>query len=127
MSTASLHYKLWLAQHDPDYPPLTTKEAAEYLGRSARWMHEPSSDRPDFTFVGGERRYLVEDLDAQLPGGREDYFTVVEAAKELGRCRRTLDEWRKTNKGPHFVNDGGRVLYQKDSTIAWAISHHLKK
>jgi predicted DNA-binding transcriptional regulator AlpA len=37
--------------------------------------------------------------------------TTTQAAEFLGAKRKTLENWRSTDRGPAYVKIGGRVLY----------------
>jgi len=37
----------------------------------------------------------------------------------LGFCQRTLQRWRKANKGPPWVKIGRRIFYDEDKLKAW--------
>jgi len=51
------------------------------------------------------------------PDGRLD---CVNAAKYLGRSKKTLDAWRVSGTGPKFIKTGGgRIFYFMDDLNAW--------
>ena len=43
-----------------------------------------------------------------LPDGR---LSRADAARYLGRAKKTLEMWALTGRGPRFVRVGGRVFY----------------
>lgn len=55
-----------------------------------------------------------------------DYFTLDEAAAELGVTVRTLYHWRRDKKGPPVSRIGQRLWYYKPSLIAWLRSREEK-
>lgn len=44
----------------------------------------------------------------------ERLFTVRDAASLMGLSPSTLNKWRLTGDGPHFVRLGSRVFYRRD-------------
>jgi hypothetical protein len=52
-----------------------------------------------------------------------DLLTEGEAARELGRCARTLKRWRDLREGPPFIRVGRQILYRRDAVRAWLLSH----
>lgn len=63
----------------------------------------------------GTRRRIVE-------GFLGDYFEEIELATELGITRRTLRRWHNERRGPVRTVCGRRVLYRKESVIAWLLA-----
>ena len=51
-----------------------------------------------------------------------DVLTEDEAARELGRCPRTLKRWRDLREGPPFIRIGRQVLYRREAVRDWLVS-----
>jgi hypothetical protein len=56
----------------------------------------------------------------------DDYFTVAELARQLGRCTRTLDRWATLRCGPPITTIGNTRLYKKESVYLWLASREQK-
>ena len=49
----------------------------------------------------------------------QDYLTREQAAAELHVTPRTLSRWQAQPNGLPYVEMGGRVLYRRQSILAW--------
>lgn len=105
--------------------PLTTRQAAKYLGVSPRTLE---GNRKNGTGPAWRYRYVPRGsgpvvyertrLDAFLPGGINDYYTTAEAATVLDKSTRTLEDWREKEKGPPWIRPWLRVvLYRRTDVV----------
>jgi DNA-binding transcriptional MerR regulator len=56
-----------------------------------------------------------------------DYLTRSQAASELGVTSRTLANWEAAGEGPPITRVGARVLYRKESLLAWLVSRESNR
>jgi len=51
-----------------------------------------------------------------------DLLPVPDAAREMQRCRRTLDRWRRDGIGPDFIRLGRQVYYRREALRRWILA-----
>ena len=91
--------------------PLSTAQAAVYLGISVRLLEElrRAGGGPDF-FGSGRVKYRKAALDAWMPGGATEWLSSKEALPLLNVSKRTMEDWRKKNVGPTWKMFAKRTL-----------------
>jgi hypothetical protein len=53
-----------------------------------------------------------------------ELWTAKQAADYLGLSIRTLEDWRKTHKGPEFIRIGRSIRYQSSVVTGWAVDQN---
>lgn len=48
-----------------------------------------------------------------------DLMTTDQVAEYVGLSRHTLNTWRSTGKGPHYIKVGGLVRYSRSQVDYW--------
>ena len=51
-----------------------------------------------------------------------DYISEEQAAAELGICRRTLQRWRRLQKGPPLTRIAERVMFRRAAVTKWLLA-----
>lgn len=51
------------------------------------------------------------------------YLTTKEAAEFLAVSSSTLKRWRRENKSPPYLKQGGIIRYSQDELEEWAKAH----
>jgi hypothetical protein len=55
-----------------------------------------------------------------------DFLDEDELSHQLNIGARTLREWRRTGRGPPFVQVGRRIVYRLESIRAWLLTHERR-
>ena len=53
---------------------------------------------------------------------KEELILTSEAAELLKLATGTLQNWRTRGGGPPYIRIGGRIVYDREATLAWARS-----
>ena len=48
-----------------------------------------------------------------------EYLTPAELAAEFGICKRTLDRWYASRRGPPRITIGRKPLYRREAVLEW--------
>jgi Helix-turn-helix domain len=55
----------------------------------------------------------------------DDYLTQRQAARELGKCFRTLIRWRESGVGPPVTRIGNAPRYRKEALRQWLLAQEV--
>jgi hypothetical protein len=113
---------------------MSAKQAADYILRAEKTLRNwrACGDGPAYrTNMTGHARYRLADTEKWIaenvtgPGGRHKYFPVgrvppAQVAAYLGKTVDQLDDMRRDDYGPPWLNLAGVVSYWIPEVIRWA-------